>query len=102
MYPALQIADFLIDGLLTEPCGGSRQKCDLDKLRDTVGNLYMINSVEMIKFPLQRIWSLGVLQRSAIGQGPRRGRGWGGFSLPLPPPPPLFCKNKNKLVVIKD
>ena len=33
--------------LLTEPCGGSCQKCDSDKIRDTGENMYTIYSVEM-------------------------------------------------------
>ena len=32
-----------------------------------------------------------------VTQGPRRGRGWGGFSPPSPPPPHFFTvKGKNK------
>ena len=44
--------------LLNETCGGLCQKYDSDKLRNTVENLYKIHPVEMIRFALQRIWSL--------------------------------------------
>ena len=58
MYPALKFVDDSLR-LLTKPFSSSCQKCDSDKI-ETVENLYTIYSVEMIKFALQRIWSLEV------------------------------------------